>query len=58
MIRAYVSKRHLECNISGEATDVITEIIAFNHAFYSQTLKTGDIRGICRNVTRLDYRIS
>ena len=41
MRRAYVSKRQLECNISGETTDVITELIAFNHAFYSQTLKTG-----------------
>lgn len=41
MIRAYVSNKQLEVNISGNATDVITELIAFNHAFYSQTLKTG-----------------
>ena len=41
MIRAYVNNRLLEVDVSGNATDLITEIIALNHAFYSQTLKTG-----------------
>ena len=41
MIRAYISNEQLEVNINGNTTDLITELIAFNHAFYSQTLKTG-----------------